>query len=57
MATHSITPAWRIPWTEVGYSLWDCEEADMTEILTFSLHRPSTKNFSTTLFNNSEKTS
>ena len=46
MATHSITPAWRIPWTEVSYSLWGCEESDMTEILTLSLHRPSTKNFS-----------
>ena len=35
MATHSSTPAWRIPWTEepVGYSSWGHKEADMTERL------------------------
>ena len=25
MATHSSIPAWRIPWTEEGYSPWDCK--------------------------------
>ena len=33
MATHSITLAWKIPWTErlVGYSPWGCKESDTTE--------------------------
>ena len=31
MATHSSFLAWRIPWTEVGYSPYDCKESDMTE--------------------------
>ena len=37
MATHSSTPAWKIPWTEgpVGYSAWGHEELDMTEGLHF----------------------
>ena len=38
MATHSSTPAWKIPWTEelVGCSPWGREESDMTERL--SMH-------------------
>ena len=36
MATYSIIPAWRIPWTEepgwwVDYSPWSCKESDKTE--------------------------
>ena len=34
MATHSITLAWNIPWTEelgAGYCPWRCEELDTTE--------------------------
>ena len=32
MAPHSSTLAWKIPWASlVGYSLWGCEESDMTE--------------------------
>ena len=32
MATHSSSPAWRIPWTEnmAGYSPWGRKESDMT---------------------------
>ena len=39
MATHSSVLDWRIPWTEqpVGYSLWRCNESDMTEQVTLSL--------------------
>ena len=31
MATHSSTPAWRIPWTEEpgrAHSPWGCKESD-----------------------------
>ena len=37
MATHSSTPAWKIPWMEelVGCSPWGREESDMTERLHF----------------------
>ena len=35
MATHSIIPAWRIPWT--GYNPWGCKELDTTEHLILSL--------------------
>ena len=31
MATHSSILAWRIPWTEAGYSPWHHTESDMTE--------------------------
>ena len=34
MATHSSTPAWKIPWTE-GYSPWGCKESDTTERVSF----------------------
>ena len=34
MATHSNTLAWRIPWTEAGYSPWGGKESDMTKQLT-----------------------
>ena len=37
MATHSSTPAWRIPWTEAGSSSWGCKESYMTEQLTHTL--------------------
>ena len=37
MATPSSNLAWKIPWTEVDYSPWDCKELDMTERLHFSL--------------------
>ena len=32
MATHSSIHAWRIPWTEVGYSPWGRKESDTTEV-------------------------
>ena len=32
MATHSSILAWRIPWTEAGYSPQGHEELDMTEV-------------------------
>ena len=33
MATHSSILAWKIPWMEEpgSYSLWGCEDLDMTE--------------------------
>ena len=31
MATHSSILAWRIPWTEAGYSLWGHKELNKTE--------------------------
>ena len=34
MATHSSILAWRIPWTEVGYSPWGHKESDKTERIT-----------------------
>ena len=37
LATHSSILAWRIPWTEVGYSPWGRKESDTTEQLTLSL--------------------
>ena len=30
-ATHSSIPAGKSPWSLAGYSLWGCEESDMTE--------------------------
>ena len=33
MATHSSIPAWKIPWTEEGYSPWDHKKLDTTEQL------------------------
>ena len=36
MATHSSILAWKIPWTEVGYSPWGCKGLDMTERLHFN---------------------
>ena len=33
MATQSSILAWRIPWTEVGYSPWGRKESDTTEQL------------------------
>ena len=39
MATHSITLAWNIPWTEelgAGYCPWDHKESGTTEQLPFS---------------------
>ena len=37
VATHSSTPAWRIPWTEepVDCSPWSLEESDTAELLHF----------------------
>ena len=37
MATHSSTPAWKIPWMEkpVGYSTCGCKQLDMTDLLIF----------------------
>ena len=37
MATHSSIFAWRIPWTEAGYSPWGHKRVNMTERLTLSL--------------------
>ena len=37
MAIHSSTIAWKIPWTEVGYSPWGRKESDTTERLHFHL--------------------
>ena len=34
MAIHSSILAWRIPWSLVGYSPWDCRESDLAERLT-----------------------
>ena len=31
MATHSCILAWKIPWTEVGYSPWGRKKLDTTE--------------------------
>ena len=31
MATHSSILAWKIPWTEVGYSPWGQKELDVTD--------------------------
>ena len=31
MATHSSILAWRIRWTEVGYSPWSCKELNTAE--------------------------
>ena len=31
MTTHSSSLAWRIPWTETGYSPWGHKELDTTE--------------------------
>ena len=39
MAIHSSTIAWKIPWTEVGYSPWGRKESDTTERLHFHLGR------------------
>ena len=39
MATHSSILAWRIPWTEEGYSSWVTKESDTTEQLTHT-HLP-----------------
>ena len=33
IAIHSSILAWRIPWTEVGYSPWARKESDRTEQL------------------------
>ena len=33
MATHSSILAWRIPWTEKGYSPWGRKDSDMTKRL------------------------
>ena len=33
MASHISILAWRIPWTDVGYSPWGHKELDMTEQL------------------------
>ena len=33
MATHSSIPAWKIPWTEEGYSPWGHKKSDTTERL------------------------
>ena len=40
MATHSSALAWKIPWTEEGYSLWGREESDTSGdfIFTFYFH-------------------
>ena len=40
MATHSGFLAWRIPWTEVGYSPWGHKEPDTTERLSLFLVPP-----------------
>jgi len=39
MATHSSSPAWKIPWTEelAGYSPWGHKKSDVTGRLTLSL--------------------
>ena len=33
MATQSCVLAWRIPWTEEGYSPWGHKESDTTEVI------------------------
>ena len=40
MAIHSITLAWKIPWTEEPGRLqpWGCEESDTTSDFTFTFH-------------------
>ena len=37
MAIHSGFLAWRIPWTELGYSPWGLKEPDTTERLSLFL--------------------
>ena len=37
MATQSCVLAWRIPWTEEGYSPWGHKESDTTEVFSTSL--------------------
>ena len=37
MAAHSSILAWRIPWTEQGYSPWGQQESNTTEQLTLLL--------------------
>ena len=37
MAAHSSILAWRIPWTEQGYSPWGQKESNTTEQLTLLL--------------------
>ena len=36
MATHSSILAWRVPWSLVSYSPWDCKDLDTTELLTLN---------------------
>ena len=38
VATHSSILAWRIPWTEAGYSPWGHKELDTTERPTLFTH-------------------
>ena len=45
MATHSSFLAWRIPWTEVGYSPWGHKELDATGQLTLFTFMLSLINF------------
>ena len=33
LATHSSIFAWKIPWTEAGYSPWGGKELYMTEVI------------------------
>ena len=38
MATHSSILAWKIPWSQAGYSLWGHKESDTAEKLSRGTH-------------------
>ena len=39
MAIHSRNLAWKIPWTETGYSPWGHKKSDTTEKISLSKSR------------------
>ena len=39
MAIHSRNLAWKIPWTEMGYSPWGHKKSDTTEQISLSKSR------------------
>ena len=49
MATHSCILAWKIPWTEVGYSQWGRKDLDTTQHLSTHALEESASTFLQTL--------
>ena len=49
MATHSCILAWKIPWTEVGYSPWGRKDLDTTQHLSTHALEESASTFLQTL--------